>query len=952
MVTSAGSNETILDRFVTEFIFRGKLSDLDKIEGRIEGFKKQLDTLSLKATLAGAALSAPLAQGLSKFLKYETGVAHIATRTGEDLEKIQQQYRDFISDLEKETTISAVDIADGIQKAISALPDASEDAIKDLARSGAMFVAAGLGDDVGEAISTATTMISQFGITGAEAFDTISRAAQIGEGDVADYTNAIKNLSQVAGEEGLGLSDSEATAILSTMSTITRDVNTAEQQVQAFLSQLFRTQRDGSMQARALEDLTGGRITGKDIEDRIAGGDFAGVMRDIQASMLAGVDPLTLDQFFETGDESILPDDARVSVGKAMELLGDRPALLFGLSFDVDSYLEKVAELEAANGTVEREFEKISTTAAFRFKRATISIGKIFEDFIQRNGKTLEVIAGAFQKFGDFMQNLDGPAGKLRDAILLLGPALIVLGIGLKGVSILLGFLMPLITAWGWMITLITGRTVTQTIVQDGQTISLQRNTAAVWLNTQARRAGALAVTVFTAAVRLATAAVSWNTAMTVRQNLALKALAIWQGAVAVATKIWTVAQWLLNAAMTANPIGLIIVGIGVLIGLGVLLWKNFDRVREAWNKWGNRILWLFPILKAFVESVKFFIRHWDSIVNAFKSIIGIFGKPFELAFSIDWGFFGDWYDKLHEMLVGWGRTLEDMAQMWNDLIASAPIPQWMKDMLSLGGIQCARLSERERAQSDVMTEKFAEIAASNTAAGQNAREFLQEQGIATNVLSSDELKTAFIEEVQKQFGQYPTEAELRSIVGDSALANREIDDIVVATTSEIAHLPDVEEEAARREQSEKVRSAAFRLLKAQLINWGDLPGAFAEAGNVMRPMLSDALSVDGVDAGGDTWMWQNRPEGPVDLSSGWGAPPSPEVIIPQLPVGPVAPAYPAGGAAVAPGGGDRSVSVSIGEIRVETQATDSQEIAAGIASDLEEQIRIATESFEDRVEY
>src|SRR5574343_1303456 len=33
-----------------------------------------------------------------------------------------------------------------------------------------------------------------------------------------------------------------------------------------------------------------------------------------------------------------------------------------------------------------------------------------------------------------------------------------------------------------------------------------------------------------------------------------------------IATTLWTVAQWALNAALTANPIGVVVVGIGALI--------------------------------------------------------------------------------------------------------------------------------------------------------------------------------------------------------------------------------------------------------------------------------------------------------------------------------------------------------------------------------------------------
>lgn len=69
----------------------------------------------------------------------------------------------------------------------------------------------------------------------------------------------------------------------------------------------------------------------------------------------------------------------------------------------------------------------------------------------------------------------------------------------------------------------------------------------------------------------------------------------------AVSTGLITTAQWAWNVAMTANPIGLIIVGIGAVIGLGVLLIKNWETVSRFFGSmWeglkemtGNAVSWL-----------------------------------------------------------------------------------------------------------------------------------------------------------------------------------------------------------------------------------------------------------------------------------------------------------------------------------------------------------------------
>jgi hypothetical protein len=51
-----------------------------------------------------------------------------------------------------------------------------------------------------------------------------------------------------------------------------------------------------------------------------------------------------------------------------------------------------------------------------------------------------------------------------------------------------------------------------------------------------------------------------------------------------LATVAFTAAQWLLNVALTANPVGVVIVAIVALIGVLYLLEKKFGVVTKAWN--------------------------------------------------------------------------------------------------------------------------------------------------------------------------------------------------------------------------------------------------------------------------------------------------------------------------------------------------------------------------------
>lgn len=105
----------------------------------------------------------------------------------------------------------------------------------------------------------------------------------------------------------------------------------------------------------------------------------------------------------------------------------------------------------------------------------------------------------------------------------------------------------------------------------------------------------------------------------------AKKREALWTNILAVKTKIWagatkimTIAQTALNAVMSANPIGLIIAGIVLLIGYIATAISYFD-------SFGSTMLMLLGPIGMLISAFMLIKRHWDSIVEAFKSegIIG-----------------------------------------------------------------------------------------------------------------------------------------------------------------------------------------------------------------------------------------------------------------------------------------------------------------------------------------
>lgn len=128
--------------------------------------------------------------------------------------------------------------------------------------------------------------------------------------------------------------------------------------------------------------------------------------------------------------------------------------------------------------------------------------------------------------------------------------------------------------------------------------------------------------------------AVNWLRAAENRQMIAskarlvmTKAKVVWSGIVAGATAGWTAAQWALNIAMSANPIGIVIVAVAALVAGILWAWNKFEGFRKVVFKG-------WEALKLFGQVIK------DYVINRIKGLLsGITGLGSALMafFSGDW---------------------------------------------------------------------------------------------------------------------------------------------------------------------------------------------------------------------------------------------------------------------------------------------------------------------------
>jgi cell wall-associated NlpC family hydrolase/phage-related protein len=107
--------------------------------------------------------------------------------------------------------------------------------------------------------------------------------------------------------------------------------------------------------------------------------------------------------------------------------------------------------------------------------------------------------------------------------------------------------------------------------------------------------------------------------------------LAVQQAAIAVATKAWAAVQWLLNAALTANPIGIVVVALAALAAAIYLAWTHSATFRDI-------LIAVFGTVKGAALAVanwfsgpfvNFFVTAWNTIrtttTTVWNAIAGFF---------------------------------------------------------------------------------------------------------------------------------------------------------------------------------------------------------------------------------------------------------------------------------------------------------------------------------------
>ncbi len=106
--------------------------------------------------------------------------------------------------------------------------------------------------------------------------------------------------------------------------------------------------------------------------------------------------------------------------------------------------------------------------------------------------------------------------------------------------------------------------------------------------------------------------------ASTVASNIA-------QRAAAVASKAWAAAQWLVNAALNANPILIVVTVVAALVAAIILAYKHSETFRAVVQRAGSIIVGVFRSILGVVQGVVGWVRqHWPLMLAILTGPIGV----------------------------------------------------------------------------------------------------------------------------------------------------------------------------------------------------------------------------------------------------------------------------------------------------------------------------------------
>ena len=537
---------------------------------------KKFSGIKAGVAVAGAAIAgattAAVAFGktsLDAAAKFETGMSNIATLLDGDTATVNKRIAEMGDDImgvAKKTGLATDDLSNGMYQIVSALGD-SADATSQL-EVAAKAAKAGSATTV-DAINLLSAVTKGYGDTSGKAWSKASDLAfqtvKLGQTSFPELAASMGKVVPIA--SALNISQEELFGSFATLTGVTGSTAEVATQMKSVFSGLM--------------------TPSKQLSDTISslGYESANAMLD-QLGLIGTLDKL-----------SAACGDDKQAVAKLFSSVEAQTAVLALAGSQTENWVQKTEAMAGAANATSNAFDKQTDNLQGKLDR----MKQVFETFKIKVGNILipivsNIVENAIPKIEAAFDTL---MPVLSDVYTSAKPVIEAFGNAIPGALQIAGSVIS--GAFGVLKTIISP--VGSVFKFLGDNIS--------WI-------GPLATGLATG-IGVLTAAIKINAAVTAISANGFKAWAASAKIAGTATKIFAGAQKVLNAVMSANPIGIVIAAVVALGTAFVLLYKKCEPFRNFINGIGA------GIKKGFLAVVDFFKTNWQSILLfAINPFVGI----------------------------------------------------------------------------------------------------------------------------------------------------------------------------------------------------------------------------------------------------------------------------------------------------------------------------------------
>lgn len=477
---------------------------------------------------------------------------------------------------------------------------ATGEAAKELEKSYSEVAKSVVGDfgDIGSALGEVNT---RFGYTGKELENATTKFMKFADITGTDATAAVQLVSRAMGDAGIN--SSEYASVLDELAVAAQASGISVDKLTELLTKYGAPMRALGFETKeAIAIFSQWEKAGVNTE--IA---FSGMKTAISNWSAEGKN--AKEEFQKTLDEIAAAPDIASATTKAIEVFGkkagpDLADAIQGGRFEFEEFLKIV---EGSEGTVENTFNQTqdaSDKVKLAFQGMKASIGETVSEIVDKYGPDIENAIGAItpvvQKLISwFAENIPPAIETVKGAFSAIAPVVQSVYDTVKPVFDKVAELIK--SAFGWII--------------DNKDV------------------------VIAALAGIGAAIVAWNIATVVTNIVKMvKAIKMMGAASAFAAA----KQWLLNTALLANPIGLVIAAIAGLVTAFVVLWKKSEGFRNFWIGLWEKIKGAAS--DAWAAITGFFSSAWETIKSVWSTVSEFFSGIWEGIKEI-WSTVAQWFN-------------------------------------------------------------------------------------------------------------------------------------------------------------------------------------------------------------------------------------------------------------------------------------------------------------------